>query len=248
MTLQQFRRQNMTRPPVRSNLFRLGLFRIGMGDRTNAPWARSFAASITMVVGLMASYSTALGQSAQAHTVESVAAAELHATPVLLSQTSAALPQAIPTAQGREPQVANGIYLFGDTTTPGQLGHEYMVLQVEGSTVTGGFYEPGHTFSCFSGSITSQALSLRVQDRQRPDSGFYQVPIYLDNQFSTSRFVLPYENTLGLQGTHRIDGTEPESQRVLNVCRTSQSLNQQFEPVYSFISPGSIVTMAPSVR
>ncbi len=227
MTLQQFYEQKIAK-----HSFRPYLVRRNRGDRY-------LATGLTTIVGLMAVHGL------WAQNVQAQASDVISQQVVLQQAPRAALPQAM---HHGAPQVANGVYLFGDTTTPGQLGHEYMVLQVKGSDVIGGFYELDSSFSCFSGTITAQELSLQVQDPQRPDRGLYQVPIYLDNQSATSRFVLPYENSLGLQGTYRIDGMGQESQRILDVCRASQSLSQRFEPAYRFLSPGSIISMTASTR
>ena len=132
------------------------------------------------------------------------------------SVVAAALPES---PQAGAPRVASGVYVFGDTPEPNQLGHEYMVLQVDGNDVMGAFYQPASEFSCFSGNVTPDQLTLQVQETYGGELSSYSVPLYLNNQVAASEFVMPYENALGLQGTYRMDGVDEISQRILDICR-----------------------------
>lgn len=131
-------------------------------------------------------------------------------------RVAAALPES---PQDGAPRVASGVYVFGDNPEAGQPGHEYMVIQIEGDRVSGGFYQPASEFSCFSGRVTPDELTLQVQETYSSEVSTYSVPLYLNNRVAASEFVMPYENALGLQGTYRLDGVDEVSQLVLESCR-----------------------------
>ncbi|NJN74663.1 MAG: hypothetical protein HC799_18665 [Limnothrix sp. RL_2_0] len=60
---------------------------------------------------------------------------------------------------------ATTTYLYGTTSTPEQIGHDYMVIQLlEENQVQGAFYQINSEFACFSGEIAEGALKLAVVD------------------------------------------------------------------------------------
>ncbi len=119
-----------------------------------------------------------------------------------------------------EPTIASGVYLFGDEPEAGKPGHEYMVFQVNGGEIVGGFYQPASEFSCFTGNVDSNSMNLSVADPYSGEVNDFRVPLYLSNQVAASEIILPFESALGLQGTYRIVNLDSESQNVLETCRS----------------------------
>jgi len=62
------------------------------------------------------------------------------------------------------PSMADGVYVFGASPTAHEPGTTYMVMQVSGHEVSGGFYQPASSFDCFYGETTSTTLALTVID------------------------------------------------------------------------------------
>ena len=63
--------------------------------------------------------------------------------------------------KGKMPK-KDGIYLYGQSQQPNQIGQEYMVFEVRQGKVTGAFYLPQSEFNCFQGSLVAGKLDLTI--------------------------------------------------------------------------------------
>jgi hypothetical protein len=63
--------------------------------------------------------------------------------------------------KGKMPK-KDGIYLYGQSQEPNQIGQEYMVFEVRQGKVTGAFYLPQSEFNCFQGSLAAGKLDLTI--------------------------------------------------------------------------------------
>ena len=84
----------------------------------------------------------------------------------LKSSTNAAFAVATSAAEnnifkGKMPK-KNGIYLYGQSQQPNQIGQEYMVFEVRQGKVMGAFYLPQSEFNCFQGSLAAGKLDLTI--------------------------------------------------------------------------------------
>ena len=84
----------------------------------------------------------------------------------LKSSTNAAFAVATSAAEnnifkGKMPK-KDGIYLYGQSQQPNQIGQEYMVFEVRQGKVTGAFYLPQSEFNCFQGSLVAGKLDLTI--------------------------------------------------------------------------------------
>ncbi|NJN29935.1 MAG: hypothetical protein HC824_05400 [Synechococcales cyanobacterium RM1_1_8] len=123
-----------------------------------------------------------------------------------------------------EPTVTSGAYLFGESAQPGEIGHEYMVFEVKAGRMVGAFFLPQSDFSCFSGNIQGDVMSLTVEGDSLQDSSTISVQLYLSNQVAASpELLLPFESALGLQGTYRIPELDQTSRTVLETCKADLS-------------------------
>ncbi|HEY9887282.1 MAG TPA: hypothetical protein V6D02_02715 [Candidatus Obscuribacterales bacterium] len=65
--------------------------------------------------------------------------------------------------QTAEPsRLAEGVHVFGESATPNVLGTTYMVVNVTGAEVVGGFYQPSSSYDCFSGELVGNEMALTV--------------------------------------------------------------------------------------
>ena len=55
-----------------------------------------------------------------------------------------------------------GIYLYGQSPKPEQIGQEYIVFQVQQGQVVGAVYLPQSEFNCFQGKLDATQLSLTM--------------------------------------------------------------------------------------
>lgn len=60
--------------------------------------------------------------------------------------------------------LADGIYVFGESSTPAQIGTTYMVMQISHQEINGGFYQPASSFDCFHGEASGSEIALTVTD------------------------------------------------------------------------------------
>ena len=84
----------------------------------------------------------------------------------LNSSTNAAFAVATSAAEnnsfkGKMPK-KDGIYLYGQSQQPNQIGKEYMVFEVRQGKVMGAFYLPQSEFNCFQGSLAAGKLDLTI--------------------------------------------------------------------------------------
>lgn len=63
--------------------------------------------------------------------------------------------------KGKMPK-KDGIYLYGQSQQPNQIGQEYLVFEVRQGKVTGAFYLPQSEFNCFQGSLAAGKLDLTI--------------------------------------------------------------------------------------
>lgn len=86
--------------------------------------------------------------------------------------------QAGSSTKGKLPE-KDGIYLYGQSSQPQQVGQEYIVLEVSKNKVVGAFYLPHSEFNCFNGTITAGKLALLLANG--PDSEAYPDPSGVTN-------------------------------------------------------------------
>jgi hypothetical protein len=111
--------------------------------------------------------------------------------------------------------VADGIYLYGQSAQPEQLGQEYLVFKVEGGQVAGVFYMPQSEYSCFSGTLKPQAMSLSIADPYENTAYPYSIPLQAPSAIAASE---PVQAAIGLEGYQRIDTLSANDRRLLAIC------------------------------
>lgn len=72
--------------------------------------------------------------------------------------------------------LVDGVYLYGQQSTPNQLGSVYMVFEVTAGNAVGAFYMPSSSFDCFSGNVAPNRLDLTVIDSYEQTSHPYALP------------------------------------------------------------------------
>jgi hypothetical protein len=132
--------------------------------------------------------------------------------PVTMPTTAFALDKE--TSQPKSP-LSDGMYLYGQSPEPEQLGQEYVVFQVQQNKVVGAVYMPQSEFSCFSGTIDARQMNLSIRDPY--DNSVYDYAIALqDSAPVASEGQLP--RAVGLEGYHQIYKLSDNDRSILNRC------------------------------
>ncbi|ACK69514.1 conserved hypothetical protein [Gloeothece citriformis PCC 7424] len=111
--------------------------------------------------------------------------------------------------------LADGVYLYGQSPEPEQIGQEYLVIRVNQGQVVGAFYMPQSEFNCFYGNVNAQQMNLSVVDPYDNSVHPYSIalqttsPVAAQNASSVS---------LTLEGYHQLSKLSENDQRILNVC------------------------------
>lgn len=116
----------------------------------------------------------------------------------------------------------DGIYLFGQSPEPNQLGQGYVLFQKQQGKLVGALYMPNSEFSCFQGTIDkSGELAMTVTGT--PDAGASPdvattstIPQLSDDEPMT------YAYTVTLQDYHPINSISANDRRILQMCRNGQ--------------------------
>ncbi|MEG3850313.1 MULTISPECIES: hypothetical protein [unclassified Microcoleus] len=85
--------------------------------------------------------------------------------------------------------LAEGIYLYGQSSKPDEIKKEYFVFEMRQSKVVGAFYLPRSAFYCFYGTLDRTQLNLTVVDSydgsRSPYSvnlqQYYPIPVISEN-------------------------------------------------------------------
>lgn len=124
----------------------------------------------------------------------------------------------------------DGIYLYGKTSQPGQIGKEYLVFEANKGKVIGALYMPSSEYSCFSGTLDSKQLNLTVANSYDQTAVSHTIAraqpariaavggsINLDNTYDS----LTYPHTVQLDGYQLISQISDNDKQILNSCRSN---------------------------
>ena len=139
----------------------------------------------------------------------------------LMAQSSNAQASAAQAAKNvAAKQMADGIYLYGQSAQPQTVGSEYLVFEVNQGAVVGGFYMPSSSFDCFYGNLQADKLALTVIDSYERTAHPYAVALATGEPVATTGSnVAP----LGLEGYHRIANLSDVDHQILTTCKADRS-------------------------
>ncbi|MBD2343341.1 hypothetical protein [Anabaena subtropica] len=112
----------------------------------------------------------------------------------------------------------DGIYLYGQSPQPDQIGQGYILFQKRQGRLLGALYMPNSEFSCFQGAI-NQSGNLAMTVTGTPDasaslevSAASTLPRFSDDQPTS------YAYSLALQDYHQINTISANDRRILQMC------------------------------
>lgn len=112
----------------------------------------------------------------------------------------------------------NGVYLYGQSSQPNQLGQGYIIFEKQQATVKGALYMPSSEFSCFQGTIDKSG-ELAMTVNSSPDAGGLtqvatsdRLPRINDDEPIT------YAYSVALQDYHQLESITANDRRILQMC------------------------------
>ena len=112
----------------------------------------------------------------------------------------------------------DGVYLYGESPQPEQIGQSYMVFEVKQGQVTGAFYMPRSSFDCFTGVPEGNYLSLKIIESYTQETHSYQIGLNNTAVVATTGGQVS-ENNLVLEGFNRLPNVSENDTRILNQCK-----------------------------
>lgn len=129
--------------------------------------------------------------------------------------------QAISLAQttDSQPSLTDGVYLYGQSEEPEQLGSEYLVFQVRQGKIKGAFYMPSSEFDCFDGQATSSGINLSIVDPE--DNTTYSHSIAFEEASPIAAGRDRVQRSLKLEGYHQINKISKQDRALLEACQNN---------------------------
>ena len=112
--------------------------------------------------------------------------------------------------------LADGVYLFGQSPNPNEVGSAYAVLSVKSNQTIGAFYQPRSSFDCFSGEVAPNQLAVEVVDSYTQTTHPYAVALTLEDSLVAGQAAGAYT----LEGFHRIENLSAQDYEILATCQT----------------------------
>jgi hypothetical protein len=120
--------------------------------------------------------------------------------------------------------LADGIYLYGQSSQPEQIGQEYLVFKVKKGQVIGAFYMPRSEFSCFYGTIDSRQMNLSIVDPYDHTTSSYSIALRELSPVATGSNIT---HGVGLEGYQQVKKLGDNDRKILDVCL--KDFNEFFE-------------------
>ncbi len=89
----------------------------------------------------------------------------------------------------------DGIYLYGQSPTPEQIGQEYIVFQVWQGQVVGAFYLPQSEFNCFQVKLDATQFTLKMLDPDELTNTESEFAFRPNSQASSSQGLAAFSST-----------------------------------------------------
>ena len=123
--------------------------------------------------------------------------------------------------------IADGVYLYGQSPEPGQIGSTYLIFEVRNQQTVGAFYLPSSSFDCFHGELQPDRLLLTVVDSYDQTTHPYAVALQTDQPLTAS--TIGATPPVSLVGYHPIEPISTIDYQLLSTCQANyqQQFNHQ---------------------
>jgi hypothetical protein len=121
------------------------------------------------------------------------------------------------TSDSSQPTLADGVYLYGESPEPNQIGSAYLVFEVTDHQLVGAFYLPHSSFDCLEGEVQDDRLNFTLVNSYDRTVQAYSLPIQSDNYVASASE--PMTAPIQLNGMHNISTISDNDQRILETCK-----------------------------
>jgi hypothetical protein len=156
---------------------------------------RPLLAGVSLTIGLIGT------------TLTSVAVVPTIANAEATAKTPTAAKQALP----------DGVYLYGQSAQPDQLGQGYFVFEAKQGHVVGALYMPRSSFDCTSGKFQGDQLALTVVNSYDRTTNPFEIA--LEKTSNVAAQGNPAFQDIRLEGFQRINKVSENDYRILKVCK-----------------------------
>jgi hypothetical protein len=142
------------------------------------------------------------------------------------SGNSVIIPTKIIQAEVKSPESfpeTDGIYLYGQSSVPGQLGQGYIVFNKQQGKVTGALYMPGSEYSCFQGTLAKSGELAMTVTSSPGEVGPVEVSTTSQIPRLTDEDAMTYAYSVTLKDYHQLQSVSANDREILQGC--SQDLN-----------------------
>lgn len=120
-------------------------------------------------------------------------------------------------AEIRVPAFRDGVYLYGQSPEPEQIGQAYMVFEVRQQGLVGAFYMPRSSFDCFTGRSQGNHLALNIVDSYSRETHAYSINYDRASLLAAEQGGADLQ--VGLEGFYAIASLSETDRRILAVCK-----------------------------
>ncbi|NET69616.1 MAG: hypothetical protein F6K62_00720 [Sphaerospermopsis sp. SIO1G2] len=113
----------------------------------------------------------------------------------------------------------DGIYLYGQSSVPDQLGQGYIVFQKHKGKVTGALYMPSSEFSCFQGTIARSGELAMTVTSSPSETGIAQVSATSRIPRITDEISPTYAYSVALRDYHQLASVGENDRKILQACQ-----------------------------
>jgi hypothetical protein len=130
-------------------------------------------------------------------------------------------------AQSSAVSIADGTYLYGQASQPGQFGQEYIVFESRQGKVVGAMYMPSSEYACFYGTLNSKQMNLTVVNPYNQTAFSHSIAREQSSQIAAAGGQINLENTydsltyphsVGLEGYQPINQVGDNDKQILSNC------------------------------
>ncbi|MER3492670.1 MAG: hypothetical protein C4323_10245 [Mastigocladus sp. ERB_26_2] len=116
----------------------------------------------------------------------------------------------------------DGVYLYGQSPKPGQLGKGYIIFEKRQNKITGALYMPSSEYSCFNGTLNSSGeLAMTVRGYAGEISPSEIATINgLPRTSDDEPYI--YGHSVELQDYYQLKSISSSDRQILNMCKTNQ--------------------------
>jgi len=111
----------------------------------------------------------------------------------------------------------DGVYLYGQSAQPNQIGKGYFVFEVSQGKVAGALYMPRSSFDCAAGQFEVDQLSLTVVNSYDRSTNPFEIALERTSNIAGAN---PTKPALSLEGFQRLQNVSKNDLRMLETCKT----------------------------